>query len=734
MDAESGASRMDEVWGGLAAALVVLPSSVAFGIVVCSPLGAEYSAAGALAGLAGSVVVGLVAPVFGGTRRLVSGPCAPAAAVLSALALQLTGRGIGSDRALLLLALTGLAAGVLQFIYGAVGGGRLIKYIPYPVVTGYLTGVGLLIFLSQLPKLFGLGHGVSTVQGLLHPEVWSRQSLTVGLATITMTLAGPRLTKSVPASIIGIAGGVAAYFCLAFFDRGLLTLAGNGLVIGPVRSSGAEALRAAAARWSAWGSLTRQDLVLAAGAALTLSILLSIDTLKTCVVIDTFSETRHDSNRELRGQGAANVASALCGGMAGAGQMGATLVNIQSGGQTRLSSFLEGVFCLAFFAVLGRLVAWVPVAALAGILIIVAFRMFDVNAFTLLKQKATVLDFFVVLAVVVVAVFGDLIIASGVGVALAILLFIREQMGASVIRRKVYGNSCFSKQKRVPSEIEILERCGDQTVICELQGSLFFGTTDQLYTELEKDLASRRYVVLDMRRVQSVDFTAIHVLEQMQKRLAARGGRLVFSDLPPRLPTGLELGRYFDQLGLVRGKEHARVFPELDDALAWTEKHILRDEKAPPHWSAPALGLENIEFLQGFDAPVLAALRSCLGERSFTKGSVIFQQGDAGDELFIVRRGRVRIVLPLSSLKGHHVATFARGDSFGEVAFLDGGKRTADAVAAAETDLFVLSRKRFDEASRTAPGLSGEVFERVARTLANRLRQADLELRALQDG
>ena len=719
-----------EIWGGLASMLVVLPSSIAFGIVVFSPLGAGYAAAGAVYGIVGSIAMGLVAPVFGGTRRLVSAPCAPAAAVMSALALHLGGRGGSPDHALLLIALASLLAGGLQFLYGAVGGGRLIKYIPYPVVTGYLSGVGVLIFLSQLPKLFGFPHDTALGAGLLHPDLWSRQSLAVGAATMGMTLLGPRLTKAVPPSILGILGGVAAYFALGAFDHGLLTSAGNALVIGPISAAGPQTLRAALSRWATWGDVTRSEFRLMAGSALTLSVLLSIDTLKTCVVVDTFSAARHDSNKELVGQGLANIASALCGGMSGAGQMGATLVNINSGGQTRLSSFLEGVFCLAAFVALGRLIAWVPVAALAGVLIVVAFRMLDLNAFALLRQRSTAFDFAVVATVIVTAVFVDLIAASGVGVALAILLFIRDQMGATVIRRRALGSKIFSKQKRLPSEMRILEAHGDRTLICELQGSLFFGTADQLFTELEADLASRRYIILDMRRVVAVDFTATHVLEQMKSRLAERGGRLIFSDLPDRLPTGLQLKNYIERLGLTKGKERARVFAELDDALAWTEKRILLQELAP-HRSAPALRLEDIELLHDIKGGALDALRSCLEERSFAKGRPIFKQGEGGDELFIIRRGRVRIVLPLAEDKGHRVATFARGDSFGELAFLDGGIRSADAAADSDTELFVLSRHRFDEAARRAPELGVEIFSRLARVLALRLRRTDVELLSL---
>jgi SulP family sulfate permease len=498
-----------------------------------------------------------------------------------------------------------------------------------------------------------------------------------------------------------------------------------------MQEAGAQTVKAAFGRWANLSGMTWAELRLLAGPTLTLSVLLSFDTLKTCVVVDACSRDRHDSNRELVGQGLANVVSALCGGLAGSGQLGATMVNIDSGARTRLSSVLEGLFCLAAFLALGRLIAWVPVAALAGVLAVVSLRMFDVNAFSLPRYRSTVFDFAVVATVMIAAVLGNLIAASAVGLGMSILLFIRDQMRTSVVRRMTDGSRRFSKLKRPPSEMKILERNGARTAICELQGSLFFGTADQLYTKLEKNLSACRFVVLNMRRVQAVDLTARRVLEQMDSRLRERGGRLILSDLPHRLPSGLELANYFSHRG--RGKEHARIFPEMDDALAWAEDQLLAEENLPARESAPALSRREVGLLSDFGVEADSALGACLQERTVASGDAVFRRGDPGDELFIIRRGRVRIVLPLSATRGHHLATFTRGDFFGEIAFLDGDSRTADASALSDTELFVISRRLFDAAARTAPALSVEVFSRLAQVLAQRLRRTNAELLALQE-
>jgi len=724
-----------EVWGGFASMLVALPSSIAFGIAIYAVLGPEYLAHGAIAGILGAIAMGLLAPLIGGAPGLISAPCAPAAAVMGALAAEMVNSAhVSPSQAFIFLMLVALLSGILQLAYGALGGGRFIKYIPYPVVSGYLSGVGVLIFIGQLPKLLGLPKDISVWQGVISPATWQWTGITVGLVTIAAVMAGPRLIKTVPATIVGVAAGFAAYFGLSYFLPELRTLEHNKLVVGPLFSDNAPITAILRERWAALAAVRFSDLATLLMPAITLSVLLSIDTLKTCVVMDTLLRRRHNSNRELVGQGVANLASAVLGGMPGAGTMGASLVNISSGGKTRLSGMLEGVFVIVAFAAFARLICWLPIAALAGILMVVAWRMLDRGSFLLLRQKSTVFDFLVIAAVVATAIGVNLIAAAGVGLLLAILLFIREQIRGSVIRRKMFGNQISSKQYRVPEEKEVLKAYGHLITICELQGSLFFGTTDQLFTELEPDLKRSRFLILDLRRVQSVDFTAVHMLEQIEAILKERGGHLVFSHLPPSLPTGQDLKAYFDHLGLVKAGRNVRVFLTFDEALQWAEDQLLEEYRQAQSGQELPLELPEIELLREFEADhALSVVQSCIEQRTYSAGQRIFSKEDEGDELFIIRRGIVRIVLPLEKDRYHILATFGRGNFFGEIAFLDRGRRSADAVADRDTDLFVISRKKFDEVSKTHPLVGVKLFARLARGLAIRLRYTDAELRSLKE-
>jgi len=725
-----------DVWGGVAAMLVALPSSIAFGVLVYTAMGPQRAAEGAMAGVLGAAALGLIAPLIGRTGGLISAPCAPMAAVLSALVVELrAGQGGGAlDVAAIssLLALTALFAAGLQVLYGVIGGGRLIKFIPYPVISGYLSGVGVLIVLGQLPKLFGLPGKTPLAEGLVSPSLWKWQGLVVGLATIAFVEAAPRISRRIPAAIVGLLGGMLAYFALAAFSPGLLQLKDNPLVIGPIQGAGS-LFAAVAGRGASLLAVKPASLHLILIPALTLSVLLSIDTLKTCVVLDALTRSRHHSDRELIGQGIGNLAAFLAGGVPGSGAMGPTLVNVASGGRTWRSGLIEGALVLAALFLFGGLIAWVPIGALAGILLVIAWRMFDRGMFRLLRYPAGRQDFAVIAGVILVAVFVDLIAASVVGVALAILLFIRDQIRGSVIRRRMYLNQISSKTRRLAAERAVLNEHGGQGVFCELQGNLFFGTTDQLFTQLEPDLRTKRFVLFDLRRVQSLDYTAAHLFEQIQSLLAERGGRLLLSGMPSALLDQRDFERYLAQLGIVRSGVGVMISETLDGALEWMEERILEGAGVTSHLEERSLEARDFDLFQGADERALDALAACMREVSVAQGQKVFSHGDQGDELFLVRRGSVRILLPLEGGKRHHLATIGRGDFFGELSFLDLLPRSADAEAKAATDLYALSRSRFDARGESLGAAGVQVFVRLACAIAERLRQTDAELRTLQE-
>jgi SulP family sulfate permease len=515
----------------------------------------------------------------------------------------------------------------------------------------------------------------------------------------------------------------------------LLTFEGAGhLLVGPVTSAGggiggtANAVRAALGRLLGIGI---PELRVALVPGLMLGVLVSIDTLKTCLMLDVLTRSRHDSDRELVAQGLGNVASAVVGGAPGTGIVSASLVNVHGGARGRLSAVLAGVFALAVLVGLGPLIAWLPVPALAAIVCLMAARMFQREALVLLRERQTLLEFAVVVAVICVSMAVNLAAAAAAGVAVSFVLFVREQARAPLVRRIAHGDAVFSRRRRSAHEQEILNRLGGDTVIAELQGSLFFGSAERLYRALEPQLARCSQVVLDLSRIRSVDVTAATTLRQIAARLGDRGARLVLAE-PPGGRAGKQLGIYIAHLGLDRPPHEVLVLPHLDEALDWCEQQVLARANFARAIETP-LALAEMTIFRDLPPEALRALEAEVRERALSPGEQLFAAGDPGTELFLVRSGAVRILLPLAGGKGDVLDTVGRGELFGEMGFTDHAPRSADAFAGSETRLYALSRDGLARANAACTGIEATVIARLAHVLVARLRVADQDRRALKE-
>ena len=713
-----------DIWGGLAAMLVALPSAIAFGVAIVAPLGGSLGAQGAVAGILGATVLGLVAPLVGDRTRLITAPCAPAAAVLSALAAGFAQGGMPAEKALLLLGLIGLFAGVIQIALGLAGIGKLIKFIPFPVVSGYLSGVGLIIIGSQIPKFLGVAGAGGLLDSLAHPSLWVWQSAVVGAVVVAAMLWMPYVTKVVPATILALVCGVACYGVLGWFDPALLVLEHNPLLVGPLTDSGANLLDTLGIRLPGMDLLQLPTLLQVAVPALTLAVLLSIDTLKTCLVIDALTNTSHDANRELIGQGVGNMASSLAGGIPGAGTMGASLINISSGGTTRTSGLVTGVSSLLALVFLAPLIAWVPVAALAGILIVTGFRMIDRHSMAFFYTPATRLDFLVILSVILVAIFGNLIAASGVGVALAILLFIREQTRSSVVRKRTEGAAIFARRHNGPGSLAWPDSKANDSVVFELQGSLFFGTASQLHAALEPEIASHKYVILSMRRVQSLDVTATHVLEQIKDQLEKNDGYLVFCDIPKDLPSGLKMKRFLKDTGVVRPTNKAFAFRQLEDALKWVESRELPQHPELEPMAVVTVDLSAMPLLSQASATEIDALQALAHIRTVRAGKKIFKHGGSDDALYLIRSGLVQVSASSHRRDGFELAELGPGDVLCSSGFLQCESPALEAVAVSNAEVYVLSRAALDALAVEHGAVATALVAGSARNLALHLSSA----------
>jgi SulP family sulfate permease len=703
---------------------MALPTALGNGLLVFAPLGPEQAAAGAVAGLTGAIVLGAVASLLGGTPGLVSAPSGPAAAMLTALAAHLA--VADPSRAPVLLLATGLLAGAIQLGFGALRLGTMVKFIPYPVVAGFLSAAGLLLAWGQLPSVAGLARG-GPWGALSHPAGWSVVALSTAAATFASTRLAQRFLPRAPPVVTGIAVGTLTYLGFAALDPALAAVAGNPLRIGPI--PGAAAVAASVpARLADLLALRPSDVAALAGPAAALAALLSVDTLKSCVLVDSISGGRHAGNRELLAQGLGNALSAVVGGVPGAGVSGATLVNLGSGGRSRVSSAAVPALLLGVAAVAPGLVAGTPKAVLGGILVHVGLRTVDWGALRLARRRESRLDLAVVLAVVVTALARDLVTAAAAGVGLSVVLYLRDRMKQSPVRARGDLTALRSTRHRLPPEDAVLGAHGGEAAVLTLQGDLFFGTADRLLTELEPDLAARRYVLLDLARVEDVDLTAARILAQAEARLAGRGGILLLAGA--RAPEGLAAA--IAHAAAPPRRSPSRLIPSRDEALEWCEERILEEHlrDRPPHGALP---LGEMNLLAGLEADALAALDRHVRIVRATDGERVFRTGDPGDSMFLVRLGRVRLVVAAEGGRELMLGVFGRGDVVGELAFIDGRRRSADAVACAQTELYQLTREAFEAAAREAPALRAELPARLLRVLSFRLRVTTQELKSAEE-
>ncbi|MEO1515369.1 MAG: SulP family inorganic anion transporter [Bacteroidota bacterium] len=479
--------------GGLVAGVVALPLALAFGV---------QSGMGATAGLYGAIAVGIFAALFGGTETQASGPTGPMTVVSAALvaaAIEMTG---SLDSAMGIILLAFLLGGLFQIIFGFLNIASYVKYFPYPVVSGFMSGVGLIIIILQLFPFAGLSSAKSTVAVIQNlPQLFSEANLyalLLGGITIAVYFVFPKITKAIPSALVAlVVATLVAYF--AKMDVPLIGEIPSGLPsfqLGGILEVDA----------SAYGIIIEYALVLA--------VLGSIDSLLTSVIADNMTKTRHNSNRELIGQGIGNMLAAAIGGIPGAGATKGTVVNINAGGRTRLSGTLHGAFLLAVLLGLGQLAAHIPLCVLAGLLIPIGFKIVDFKGLKHLTRVPRA-DAVVLVLVLLITTFGSLIQAVGIGVALACLLFMKKSGDLSEEGMEVGNVADFDGSKPWQDEKEFYEQYKDKVIIKHLYGPLFFGFTSYFKDQIKALPDQVKAVILRMDRVPYIDQSGLYTLEDV---------------------------------------------------------------------------------------------------------------------------------------------------------------------------------------------------------------------------
>lgn len=705
---------LTDLRGGLVAAAVILPQATAFGVTVFAPwLG---TAPGALAGLIGAIVLLLICGAGGGAMGLISGPTGPSMALLAGTAVVLTGAGVTPAAIVPALLAVTVLAGLIQGLIALVGGGRLMKFIPYPVVAGLTTGTGLLMIKSQFKPLLGIAH-----DGFW--SYWHWLPVVIATTAFAITRYAPRLLPGLPGSIAGLIGG-AALFQMILYLTG--QSAQSHWVIGAL--PGLAGLELPLRQFAGWTQLPWPLLLQAAFA---LAVLSSLNTLLTAVLADTMTGQRHHARRELLAQSLGQIAVGLTGGMAGSASMGSTVTAVQAGAR-RWAALTAGILLLFLLLFTGQVGQWLPTSALAGIIVASGLNLLAKDIVAWARRRRTRLDAAVALLVTAATVGYDLMIAVLIGLAIAIVLFIRDQSRVSVIHRRLTVIDRPSVRQRPVEQAELLARHGDRIVMYQLRCTLFFAKTDQLFEEMLPDLDRPAWVILHLRRVIQIDLSSVRLLQQIAARLNTQGGELLFCEVREDLGLGRDVERALRRLSLQSGPLlNVKTFTAADQALEYAENALLNALGVVSTLLDRRILLENLDLCRDLQPADIAALTAVLQPRLLDSGERLFAAGDPGAELYLVLRGRVDIRLPAAGERYKRLAIYGSGTVFGDIAFLDPGPRAAEAVAVRPSELLVLTRTDFNRLRESHPEVAIALLLALGRLQSRTLRWSAHEIQRL---
>ena len=545
-----------DFFGGITAGIVALPLALAFG--VSSGLGPD-------AGLYGAIFIGIFAAMFGGTPSQISGPTAPMTAVSLVVISSIIAANDG-DLSLALPAILGVffLSGLIQIALGAIQIGKYIRYIPYPVVSGFMTAIGVIILATQFLPVLGYypkedieyvntfkaqseevllekilkdeaREGYLVLEDFTETQLRAQKITEEGIMNEAQLLAGDK-AKSVYGALTALPRALnntnLLELCLALLTiiiiygfKRITTAVPSTLVALFIVSFGAVALGLdykpipqipegfPTPRWEIFTQFDLARMTPYFMTAISLALLGSIDSLLTSVVADNMTKTRHNPNKELVGQGIGNSVAAFFGGIPGAGATIRTVVNINAGGKTRLSGIIAGLLLLVILLSLGPIASRIPAAVLAGILVTVGIGVMDYKGLKAIRtmQKSEV---FIMLLVLVLSVFWDLVSAVGLGMILATLIFMKKIGDATASQASIETLDSPNNEFWTDEKTHLKAMIG-HVFIKHLNGPIFFGSTSELKQLTSQIPAEAKEVIIRMDKVPYIDQTGLYTIEDI---------------------------------------------------------------------------------------------------------------------------------------------------------------------------------------------------------------------------
>lgn len=464
------------LFGGLTAAIIALPLGLAFGVA---------SGLGATAGIYGAIILGFFASLFGGTPTQISGPTGPMTVIIASAVVSLNGD-------INLITTVILLSGIFQILFGFAKIGKFIQYIPYPVISGFMSGIGIIIIILQINPYLGLKSDASVINvilslpsSIIHTNIWAFSLATATL--MIMFLTPKKIAKLIPTPLIAL---VVLTPISVYFDMPLE-------VIGEIPTTLPDFVM------PSFNLENSKTIIIL---AFTLAVLGTIDTLLTSIVADSITQTKHKPNLELFGQGVGNMVCSLVGAIPGAGATMRTVINVKSGGTNKLSGIIHALTLIIIVLFFAPFASKIPLALLAGILIKVGIDILDYRFLKIYKQSPKN-DLAVMISVFLVTVFIDLITAVGVGIVLSCLLIVYRITKETKVLLNDSTNEDF-----------IYNLDTNNTRIIKIDGAFFFGSST-IFEDKVNSILDTKNIIIDIKNAPFVDITAIFTLKDLIVKL-----------------------------------------------------------------------------------------------------------------------------------------------------------------------------------------------------------------------
>jgi SulP family sulfate permease len=719
---------------GTISAFVTLSYSIGYGALVFSgPELAPQAGFGLHAALVGACAIALVVALGSSLPFAIGGPDSNATAVLAVMAAALTASSKLTGESLarhvwLLVCLSGLLTGLVVWLLGRLHWGRLVRFVPYPVVGGFLAGTGYLILAGAFRVLTNRTMDWNLLRH--PPEFIGAAWFPALLAAVALLLVRRWVRHYLVMPAVLAASVLVFYLCLAAGGMGLAEARAQGLLFEPLGAVPLEppfTSLPSAIEWTALLGQWRNWLALAFVTVLT--ILLNSTGLELATGHDV------DFDRELRVNGAANLVSGALGGLTGYVSLSRSLLNFQAGATARWAGVWTAALCLGACFLFTPVLAFVPRPVLAGLLLYLACDLFREWVWSA-AFKLPRLEYALSLAILCLIAFQGIVVGVAVGLVVAMMLFAISYGRASPIRHAFSCATLRSNKERSLEEAALLREHGHRARAFCLQGYLFFGTSSAVVEKCREAMEREgaRCVLLDFRMAQGLDASATLSFTKLEQLCARSKTQLLFSGLRAEAEAVLRQTRFLPRPAVTE-------CPDLDRGLEWMEEFILTEAWGAAQTISERPGripsVTRLEanwkrmFGEHFTPEALAALTSCLETVELREGQALFEQGDPGDALFFIERGRLSVLLRLEEGLVKRLRTFGPGTVVGEMAVYSRQPRSAACVAEESCRVRRLTAGKLDWLAAQHPQAAVQFHAFVVRLLAARLAAANEELRAL---